>query len=315
MSLKLNSELLTPGTNKVSFPSEGHQLAGLLFLPEGFDASQKYPTIVMTMAFNQVKEQTGSVYGKRLAALGYAAMVFDHRGFGDSEGKLRSYEYTPAKLEGLSDAISFLRMHDFVDRARFFGLGVCAGASHIVTTALTDKRLKAIATVSGMLNNAASLFGVMDRETAVAALTAANDAHQKYYETGIQENVDILGMSEPPAEDAPSTMHEGYDYYMTARAGRETNPNYTHMAPLFVNEDYPRYNATAMAPFLYTPFLGIVGKDADTAPLTQGFVEAASEPKELYEIEGASHVSLYDIDKDVDRAVTKINEFFQKHGS
>jgi len=313
--VKMNGEKLQAGTNKVVFPSEGLKLAGLLFLPEGFNSAKKYPTVIMTTPFNQVKEQTGSVYGKKLAAQGYAAFVIDHRGYGESEGRLRSYMYTPAILESLSDAISFLRMHDFVDREKFYGLGICAGGSNIVFTALTDKRLKAIATVSGMLNNTMSFFGAMDRETAVNALKMANEAHQKYYETGVQENVDLLGMEQAAKDDVPEVMKEGYDYYMTKRAGKETYPNYTHKTPLFVNEAYPRYATTALAPYLYTPYLGIYGSKAmeSTAPLTIGFYEAASEPKELYEVEGASHVSLYDIDKDVDRAVAKMVEFFRKY--
>lgn len=311
----MNPAHLNSGKNFITFQSEGKKLAGLLFLPEGFDTNKQYPTVVITPPFNQVKEQTGSIYGKKLAQKGFIALAFDHRGYGDSEGDLRSYEYTPAFLEGISDAISFLRMHSFVDRDRMYGLGVCAGATHIVTTALTDKRLMAIATVSGMLNNQMSMFGVMSREQAVAALKMANEAHQKYYETGIQENVDLLGMGKKPADEAPEVMKEGYDYYMTKRAGKETYPNYTHMAPMFVNEDYPRYNATAMAPNLYTPYLGIYGSKAmeSTGPLTVAFFEAASEPKELYEVEGASHVSLYDIDKDVDRAIAKMTEFFLKY--
>ena len=102
---------LSPGSNPVTFRSQGHDLAGLLFAPDDFDSSKKYPTVVFTGPFNQVKEQMGSVYAAKLAKLGYLALSFDHRGFGDSEGELRSYEYTPAKLEGISDAISFLRMH------------------------------------------------------------------------------------------------------------------------------------------------------------------------------------------------------------
>ena len=312
----MKAEQLHSGENHITFYSQGHELAGLLFLPEGFTPQKQYPTVIITPPFNQVKEQTSAVYGNKLAEKGFIALAFDHRGYGDSEGELRSYEYTPAFLEGLSDAISFMRMHNFVDRDRVYGLGICAGATHIVTTALTDKRLKAIATVSGMLNNQMSFFGAMNREQAVAALLMANEAHQKYYETGVQENVDLLGLAAKPADDAPDTMKEGYEYYMTKRAGKETYPNYTHETPLFVNEDYPRYNALAMASNLYTPYLGIYGSKAmsSTGPLTVAFFDAASEPKELYEVEGASHVSLYDIDKDVDRAVNKMTEFFLKYG-
>ena len=50
-----------------------------------------------------------------------------------------------------------------------------------------------------------------------------------------------------------------------------------------------------------------------TGTLTVDFYNAASEPKELYEVPGATHVSLYDIDNDVDKAVAKMDEFFKKY--
>ncbi len=76
-----------------------------------------------------------------------------------------------------------------------------------------------------------------------------------------------------------------------------------------------RSSAQVIAPYLYTPYLGIYGERAmrDTGPMTVAFHEAASEPKELFEVPGASHVSLYDIDEDVDRAVARMDEFFKRH--
>ena len=53
---------------------------------------------------------------------------------------------------------------------------------------------------------------------------------------------------------------------------------------------------------------------SDTAPLTVNFYKKASEPKELVEISGASHVSLYDVDEDVSRAIKAMDAFFKKHG-
>ncbi len=52
-----------------------------------------------------------------------------------------------------------------------------------------------------------------------------------------------------------------------------------------------------------------------TGPLTKEFYERASEPKEFVEIEGASHVSLYDIEADVTRAVDAMTVFFEKHAT
>ena len=73
-------------------------------------------------------------------------------------------------------------------------------------------------------------------------------------------------------------------------------------------------DAMSYAPYLYTPYLGIYGElaPADTGSLTVGYYEAASDPKELCEVRGASHVSLYDRDEHVDVAVASMHEFFQK---
>lgn len=43
------------------------------------------------------------------------------------------------------------------------------------------------------------------------------------------------------------------------------------------------------------------------------FYDACSDPKELFEVPGASHVSLYDINDHVDQAVAKMDEFFQQY--
>ena len=74
-------------------------------------------------------------------------------------------------------------------------------------------------------------------------------------------------------------------------------------------------DAMSYAPYLYTPFIGIHGEHADTAPLTTSFHERASEPKELVEISGATHVWLYDMPQDVDRAVEAMDRFFKKHSA
>ena len=109
MPERLDASVLTAGENKITFVSKTMggdlRLAGLLFLPEGFDPKSKYPTIVLNSAVNQVKEQTGAVYGRHLAGEGYVTLVFDHLGYGDSEGALRNNENSFVKIEGIRDAM------------------------------------------------------------------------------------------------------------------------------------------------------------------------------------------------------------------
>ncbi len=306
------------GKNEVKFNSQGVQLAGHLYLPENFDANKKYPTVVFSGPFNQVKEQMGTVYGKKMAAKGYVFLSFDHLGYGDSEGEIRDNENSYIKMESIRDAISFLGTLEFVDRTKLYGLGGCASGGYMPLVAVTDKRLAAIATVSGMMDNKASYFSTMTKEQLIPLFEMANAARQKAYETGEVEYYDALNMA--------NTDHsnEGYDYYMTSRAGKETYPNYSHLAPKMLMENAPITSAVDYAPYLYTPYLGIIGEKSlpkegetpiplHTGPLTVNFFNAASEPKELYEVPGATHVSLYDIDKDVDQAVNKMDEFFKKY--
>lgn len=307
---------LSAGKNDITFKSLGLKLAANLYLPEGFDPAGSYPAVVMSSAFNQVKEQSMAVYGPRLAALGYVAIGFDHIGYGDSEGELRLNENPFVKMESIRDAVSFMGTLPFVDRDNLFGLGICASGGYMALVATTDKRLKAMASVSGMLGNKASYFEAMDRETITGLIAAQNAGRQKAYETGVVDYVDALNMT--AAKDAPkdSAFYQGYDYYMTERAGAQTYPTYSHMSPSFMLEAPMLADAMSYAPYLYTPFLGIYGEKAmaDTGPLTVDFVEAASEPKELLEIPGAGHVDLYDKPEFVDPAVAAMDSFFRKHG-
>ena len=52
-------------------------MAGLLFLPDNFDGTQKYPAIVVTHPGGGVKEQCSSLYAWNMARAGYVAVCFD----------------------------------------------------------------------------------------------------------------------------------------------------------------------------------------------------------------------------------------------
>ncbi len=314
--MKINS--FKAGKNSITFKSQRANLAGDLYLPAGFDGAKKHHAVIFSGPFNQVKEQMGAVYGKKMVTKGYVFLAFDHLGYGDSEGEVRNNEQPFIKMEGIRDAISYLNTLPFVDKDNLFGLGGCASGGYMPIVATTDKRLAAIATVSGMMDNTQTTFGYLDRETVINTFKTANEARQKQYETGEITYFDALAYEGVEPKTLPEgARREGYDYYMTQRAGAETYPNYSHRTPLTINEYTGLTSATALAPYLYTPYLGIYGERAmaDTGPLTVSFFEKASEPKELFEVKGASHVSLYDIDADVDQAVEKMDKFFKTHSN
>lgn len=61
-----------------------------------------------------------------------------------------------------------------------------------------------------------------------------------------------------------------------------------------------------------TPVLFIAGTNALTGTLSQNAYDNAKEPKELYWIEGATHVSLYHTEEQINQAAEKLDEFFKE---
>jgi fermentation-respiration switch protein FrsA (DUF1100 family) len=315
-----NQELITvdytqlkEGANRVYFMSQGYKLAGDLYLPKGFHSNKKYPTIIYTRPGTQVKEQTGATYGKKLSEKGYAFLSFDPKNFGDSEGEIRNYESIHNMVPNTTDAISFLRMLKFVDRDKFYGFGACAGAPYICNVAIGDARIKAVATLVGNFDAAASLFGAYPKEAVAQMMKTAAEAKQKYYETGEYDTAPIFGaMPLPPPENAPRSMKDGYEYYFK-RAGQDKCPNYSSNYPTVGLPLDPSRVFFNQAKYFTTPFLVIAGSEAFTRDMDKQVYDMAAGEKEWLVIEGASHMDLYDIDQYLDPAINKIDEFFKKY--
>jgi len=309
----VNYSQLKEGKNRLYFMSLDCKLAGDLYLPKGFDNEKTYPTVIYTRVGTQVKEQTGAIYGNKLSSKGYAFFVFDPKNFGDSEGEVRNYESIHNMVPNTTDAISFLRTLKFVDRARFYGLGACAGAPYICNVAIGDARIKAVATLVGNFDAAASLFGAYPKDILDKMLETAAEAKQKYYETGEYEMAPIFGgMPLPPPDSASQAMKDGYQYYFV-RAGQDKFPNYTPNYPTIGLPVDPSRVFMNQAKYFTTPFLVIAGSEAFTHDMDREVYDMAAGEKEWMDIQGATHMDLYDNDEFLEPAIDKVDEFFKKY--
>jgi hypothetical protein len=72
----------------ITFHSQGARLGGKLWTTPG----QRRPAVLVTGSWMTVKEQMPARYAPLLADAGFAAMTFDFRGFGESEGTPREVE-------------------------------------------------------------------------------------------------------------------------------------------------------------------------------------------------------------------------------
>ena len=93
----MNTDNLKPGKNRITFQSEGLTLVGDLYIPQGYEAGQSYPGLVVGGSWTTVKEQMAGLYAEKMAENGFVALAFDHANYGESEGKARFYEDPEAK--------------------------------------------------------------------------------------------------------------------------------------------------------------------------------------------------------------------------
>ncbi|MGF9947221.1 alpha/beta hydrolase [Priestia megaterium] len=295
----------------VTFKNNILNMAGNLYLPEGFDENKKYPAIVSVHPGGGVKEQTAGLYAQKLSDNGFVALAFDASCQGESEGEPRLLEDPNARVEDVRCAVDYLTTLPYVDQEKIGTLGICAGGGYVVAAAPTERRIKAVATVSAvdigaMFRGEGSIETQLQTLEAVAKQRTAEvngaEAHFLTYAPDTLEEMD---------ENTPVLMREAYDYYRTPRAQHPNSPNRF----LFKSVDkLMAFSATTqISDYLTQPMLLIAGTEADTRGYSEQFYELSNGPKELFWVKGATHIAMYDIPEYVDQSVNKLTEFFREN--
>jgi len=298
------------GKNKISFLSEGTKIVGDLYLPKTHKKGDKLPAIVVVGPKGSVKEQTAGIYAKKLSEKGFMTLVFDHRTYGESGGEPRHYENPYMKIEDVKTAVSYIGSLDVVDKDRIVMLGVCNGGGFGAAAAIYDKRVKAYASVSGLFDLRSQIIRGKpdDNERLAGIMKKSGEARQKYFETG---EVEYVKQMPDVDENSNQLRKEAFDYYCTPR-GQCPNWGENKMA-VFSMDTRRSFDITDQIGLLApTPYLAIAGTKALTFGLSETAFKRANEPKELFKIEGATHMALYDVDKYVDQAVDKLKMFYTK---
>ena len=117
-------------------------------------------------------------------------------------------------------------------------------------------------------------------------------------------------LEEIPA-NAPKMYREGYEYYRTplAQHPRSTNKyTFTSLDKLISFTAFDHLELLAPRPLLM-----IAGSEADSFYYSQDAYDRAGEPKELYKVQGASHIELYWKPEYVKEVTNKLNDYFTKY--
>ncbi|KAF9303214.1 hypothetical protein BGZ74_004185 [Mortierella antarctica] len=255
----------------VTFLSGNLKLAGHLYVPENHRS--KLPAIITVHPFGGVKEQTAGVYAEQLSKeLGYIALAFDRRHQGSSEGEPRQLEDS-------------------------YGGYALAAAS-------LDTRIKAVATVSGV--DLGGFIRTIPKETLDGIIAQGAQARIQYARGGEVQYLPIVPNKEDINRDTTDLMREGSDYYLTPRGGYPTSINRT---AAWSYDLMAQYNSFSFLDWISPrATLLIAGTKADTLCYSEEAYKLAKEPKELFLVEGATHIELYDCG--VPQCVPKLKNFY-----
>jgi fermentation-respiration switch protein FrsA (DUF1100 family) len=292
---------------RVTFRSQGLALVGDLWLPEEspHTGPSGLPGLVLTGPLTGVKDQVVGTYAERLSAEGFAALAFDHRNFGDSEGEPRQHEDGAGKLADMRDAVGFLASRPEVDSGRVGVVGVCLGGGYAVRAAAFDPRVRAVAGVGGAYNSPHRLRSALGPDGFRERLGSAVENLERERsggEVAYVPAVDSEGAAAMPGR-------EPFDYYGTERSRSAVWENRLTVSSFW---ELMTLDSVSAAELLdRTPFLVVHGKvDAYCTPEgALAVFDRATGPKEIEWLESRNHIDIYDQPELVEPAVRRVAAF------
>ena len=304
-------------TVSIRTPGMSWDIAANIHFPPEFDATRRYPAIVSNHPIGSCKEQTaGNVYGAALAEAGFVVIVPDASFQGSSGGSPRWLEDAEQRVRDYRDVIDYLQQLPYVDPERIGILGICGGGGYSIKTAIIDKRIKALVSITGvnfgrLFREGFSGFNPVGALEAMAAQRTAENA-------GSEQRIDIFLPESVEAGKAAGITDidvlEATDYYRkrNPQANSGTRMLFSHAATNLAGD------AFAFAETLLTqPMMVVFGdKPGGFGAYRDGmeiYGRAASKDKHLVVAEGWSHYDLYDKPEAVAIAMAQVVPFFNKH--
>jgi uncharacterized protein len=297
----------------VTYKLAGLEISANVYTPADYDPAKKIPAVAIAHPNGGVKEQTAGLYGQRLAERGYVTIVADAAFQGASGGQPRCVDKPAYRTEDIHGMADFIAQYPGVDASRLGLFGICGGGGYSLNAAKTDKRFKAIATLSMFNSGRVRRDGYVD--------SALDTIQQRLEQASAARALEAVGGDVLYAGDANLTdeqiaalkfelYREGYHYYWRTHAHPRSTFRYTTGSLL----DLMRFDATDQIELITQPLLMMAGTKADSLYMTEeAFPKATgTTDKELFQIEGATHIQTYWVPAYVDAAMTKLTAFLTR---
>ena len=292
----------------IEFKTEdGVTLRGWHYVPD--NASGPAPTIVMAHGFSAVKEMYLDRFAEAFAAAGLAAIVFDNRNFGASDGEPR-YEIDPwQQVRDYRDAITWAETLPETDAGRIGIWGSSYSGGHVMVVGALDRRVKCVVAQVPLASghrNARRLI----RADNIGAVQAMFDDDRRARMNGEQPAM-IPVVAEDPA--APSALPTPDSWTWFTQTGKTRAPSWHNEVTLRSVEMFTEYEPISYAKYVSpTPMMIVValGDVLTVSDLALEAYEQALGPKRLVTLSGG-HFDAYV--NDFEASSGPATEWFVEH--
>ena len=300
-------------TEKINFKSNNQNVVGLLCNNE---SKEKKPAIVILGPICSVKEQSPIQYATRLAEKGFVALCFDARSYGESEGQPRQFESLKNKEEDVKAAIDYLIARKDVDADKIFIVGICNGTNEMMQVSIDDKRVKAMALVSGnylMKENMVHLLG--NENIWENHLQRAKLAKEKFEKTAEADYIKIIDSIGTEQLLPPLPIYEWYHPwenkapYFTYRGG------WQNKVTAMSEWETLNFDAIAVSKKISKPTLVMHGEMSDGGYefAKQIFSSIPIQNKKSVWLDKTVHFQFYDDPRVIGQSVNEISNWFKSN--
>jgi pimeloyl-ACP methyl ester carboxylesterase len=262
---------------EVTFNCANDTCAAWLYSPAGGGSDGTVPLIVMAHGLTGTRRDRLGAFAERFADAGVAALVFDHRGFGDSTGE-PDYVDPALQLEDWRAAIAFARSLPGVDAGRIATFGSSLGGGNALAAAAEDPTIAAAISQVPFLDRESQAY--RSAPAVQAAIGAAAKAGGHLPAVGAPHEAAFINA--PGAE-------AGWRHVVSI--GEDSRWRNRASAGWLLND----YSTIRHAETMHCPWLVCVGEDDNVALPGPAIAAGQRAPKgEVRTYPGVTHFDIYD---------------------
>ncbi len=292
----------------IAFKTEdGTTLRGWHYLPD--QRSRRVPTIVMAHGFSAVKEMYLDKFAESFASAGLAALVFDNRNFGESEGSPRQ-EIDPWQQVGdYRDAITFAETLEETDAGRIGIWGSSYSGGHVLVIGAIDRRVKCVVSQVPLISGHRNARRLIRADLWAAVRGMFESDRRNRYQGKAPAMIPVV------AEDpmAPAVLPTPDSWAWFTETGRTRASNWRNEVTLRSVEMFTEYEPGIYIRYVSpTPLLLVVALQDHLTVADEALAayERALEPKRLVTLRGG-HFDAYVAD--FETAAGAARDWFVQH--